>query len=78
MSIDLVEIRCPRCGRHRLNMRRVHGSLVEASRCRRCRAYLLVLVGADGEIKLFTYLSGSDHQAGIERSAEDTWPRADD
>ena len=59
---ELAEVRCPRCGRHRLNMRLVPGSLVEASRCRRCRAYLLVLIDADERVTLFTYFSRSGQQ----------------
>ena len=71
MTTELVEIRCPRCGRHRLNMRRVPGSLIEVSRCRRCRTYLLVLVSEDEEVLLFTYHSRSDQRLTSERSAED-------
>ncbi len=74
MSTELAEIRCPSCGRHRLNIRRVPGSLVEAPRCRRCRAYLLVLVGADEEPRLFTYHSRSDQMSASERIAEGSEP----
>jgi len=51
LSTELIQLRCPRCGRHQLYLAAVPGTQVLALRCKGCKTIIFTEIDPKGELK---------------------------